>query len=471
MKETLQLGKMNSTKRRLELEMTKKQYEVAKLYQDKVTTEILFGGGAGGGKSFLLCVLLIDCCLSFDESRYLLGRSQLKNLKESTLQTFFQVAVKIFKLKSGDDYKYNGQDNHITFYNGSQVFLKDLATKPSDPEFDSLGSTEFTGAFIDEANQISEKAKNIVLSRIRYKIDEFGIIPKLMMTCNPDKNSYLHREFYAPYRDGKLTIDKAFVPALVTDNPHMTKYYIDNLKKFDKITVERLLYGNWDYDDDDLTLFKYDEVNNLFTNIKPIGEDYYITCDVATTGKDRAVIFIWQGWELIKYKTFAKSTLKELENYIERQRTQYNIPKARVLVDDGGVGTGLREYGGYLAFISNQKPIQTNPNIPNNYANIKAQCVDFCANKVNDNEVLISCNMLVEDKQLLIEDLMSFERYKAENDTKFMILPKDKQKEKLGRSPDMGDAFIMRAYFGLRVIRPLHKLNDRYLALLPKKQI
>ena len=70
---------------------------------------------------------------------------------------------------------------------------------PSDRNFDSLGSLEITAAFIDEANQITEKAKNVVASRLRYKLDENNLIPKMLMTCNPAKN-WTYTEYYRPAR-------------------------------------------------------------------------------------------------------------------------------------------------------------------------------------------------------------------------------------------------------------------------------
>ena len=67
------------------------------------------------------------------------------------------------------------EKNTITFPNGSVILMKDLFAYPSDPNFDELGSLEITGAFIDEVNQISVKARNIVKSRIRYKLNDFTL--------------------------------------------------------------------------------------------------------------------------------------------------------------------------------------------------------------------------------------------------------------------------------------------------------
>ena len=166
--------------------LTNKQKETLKILMNHTNgvNEVLYGGAAGGGKSFLGCLWIIICCLKYPQSRWLIGRAKLATLRKTTLKTFFEVAASL-GLKEGEHYKFNQVQNEIRFFNGSEIILKDLFSYPADPDFDSLGSLEIAGAFIDEANQISEKAKNIVMSRIRHKLDSFGISPKLLMSCNP----------------------------------------------------------------------------------------------------------------------------------------------------------------------------------------------------------------------------------------------------------------------------------------------
>ena len=142
-------------------EFTKTQKECLKYLFDTKTKEVLFGGAAGGGKSWVGVSYLILMALQYPKTRYLMGRSKLDALKKTTLNTFFEVCT-LWNLKANNDYNFNGSSNIITFYNGSEIILKDLFLYPSDRNFDSLGSLEITGAFIDEANQITEKAKNVV---------------------------------------------------------------------------------------------------------------------------------------------------------------------------------------------------------------------------------------------------------------------------------------------------------------------
>lgn len=199
-----------------------KQEHAVFYLKDKVTEEILYGGAAGGGKSALGCLWLIEMCQTYRGSRWLMGRSKLKTLKETTLNTFFEQAS---KLKITNQFKYNAQEHIIYWNNGSQIILKDLFLYPSDPEFDSLGSLEITGAFIDECNQLVYKAWQIVKSRIRYKLHEFNLIPKILGSCNPAKN-WTYKEFYKPAKDYTLEIYRKFIQSLPTDNPHLHPSYI-----------------------------------------------------------------------------------------------------------------------------------------------------------------------------------------------------------------------------------------------------
>lgn len=228
-----------------EINLTQKQtraFDMLTLPEYSHVSEILYGGAAGGGKSYLGCLWIITSALLYPKTRWLIGRAVYRTLRETTLNSFFDVvnkmniAVKFIENKG------------IFFDNGSEVLLKDLAYKPSDPNYDELGSLEITGAFIDECPQIKLKAWQLVKSRIRYRLDEYKLTPKILGTCNPSKE-WPYELFYLPDKEKCLDNHKAFIPALVTDNEYISEHYIDNLKTLDEISRSRLLYGDWDYSD------------------------------------------------------------------------------------------------------------------------------------------------------------------------------------------------------------------------------
>ena len=436
--------------REINFNPTIKQFEAWNNLNDPTVSEILYGGAAGSGKSMLGCAWLIISCLAYPGSRWLMGRSKLKTLKSTTLKSFTDL---IRKWKLQDDIRINNQSDIIYFNNGSEIYMKDLFSYPSDPEFDSLGSLEITGAFIDEVSQVSRKAYEIVQTRIRYRLDEFGITPKLFMSCNPSKG-WLYNDFYKPFKEGTLSKYKRFIPALPSDNPYVDSNYIEQLKKQSRATQERLLYGNWDYSDDLDSLFRYENLTNMLINYDDVltTGNRYITADIARLGKDKTIIMVWDGLTIINIFEYNKITTNVSANHIKDISIKYNIPNGNILIDADGVGGGVvDQLQGVLSFINNSKPILNNE--PQIYSNLKSQCYYKLSEYIENNKIKVVDND-GEIFELLCQELQTIKQKNMDSDGKLSIIPKDQMKRILGRSPDYADTLMMRMYFELKNINP-----------------
>lgn len=435
------------------MKLNPKQSKALRFLEDDITTEVEYGGAAGGGKSVLGCYWQLKRRLRYPGTRGLIGRSQLKTLKETTLQSFFEVC-ELQSLKPGLHFKYNQQSNIINFPNRSLIFLKDLFQYPADPNFDELGSLEITDAFIDENNQIVEKAWNIVKSRIRYKLDENGLIPKMLGSCNPSKG-WIYSKFYKPCKEGVLPNEKQFIQALVSDNPDISVHYRNNLLGLDEVSKQRLLYGNWEYDDDPATLIGYDKIIDCFTNdFIPTGE-YYITCDVARFGSDKTVIGLWSGFR-VKFSDFKGLSVTQVAEKIKSLQVQYNVPNSRTIADEDGIGGGVVDILRCKGFVNNSMPLpaptsQRNEKgdlIKENYSNLKSQCYYRLAERINVGGVYIDCKD-VTMREKIVEELEQVKQHNMDKDGKKQIIPKDEVKERIGRSPDFSDCLMMREWFEL----------------------
>lgn len=429
------------------MKLTKKQTAALDFLEDSETEEVLYGGAAGGGKSVLGCYWVLKNCFKYPGSRWLIGRSELKNLKKTTLNSFFEVCQKQ-GLKSDSHFRYNQQESIIYIPNGSQIILADLFAYPSDPEFDSLGSLEITGAFIDECNQLVEKAKNIVKSRIRYKLNEFNLKPKLLLTCNPAKN-WVYYEFYSKMRQGSLEGYKRFIQALPGDNKHLPGSYLISLRQLDRNSRERLLNGNWEYDDDPAALISYDKILDSFTNnFESLKGEKYITVDVARFGSDRTVLGLWDGWR-VKFFSFKGLSVTETAKKVLQMQIQNEVPLSHVIADEDGVGGGVVDITSAKGFVNNSKPLQNPKSFADeNYNNLKSQCYYRLAERINKGGLYIEC----EDPKMkadIIQELEQVKQYNMDKDGKKMVMPKDKVKEIIGRSPDYSDTLMMREWFEL----------------------
>jgi len=424
------------------MELTIKQTILIDKLEDKITKEVVYGGSAGGGKSMVGCYWLLKMCLKYPGTRWLMGRKKLKSLKETTLNSFLEVC-KIQGLINGEHFVINGHTDTIKFFNGSEILMKDLFHYPADPNYDSLGSLEITGAFIDEVNQIVELAWQIVKSRIRYKLDEYDLIPKMLGTCNPSKN-WVYKKFYKPSKEGKLTQDKVFIQALASDNPFISRHYIENLDTLPLAQRKRLRDGDWEYDDDPNKLVELENIMNLFTNthVSKPNEIKYITCDVARLGSDKAVICVWVGLEIIEMYEYDISRITDLQAKITMLKNKHNIANSNIIADEDGVGGGLVDVLKIKGFVNNSKALKDD-----NYQNLKTQCYYKLAEKINNNEIYISAELGTEQQKNIIEELEQIKSADLDSDGKLKIQSKQEIKSLIGRSPDYSDAIMMRMYF------------------------
>lgn len=213
---------------------------------------ILGGGAAGGGKSYLGSCWVISSCIRFENIRAVVARKTIKSLKESTFNTI-KTILKAWGLKEGINYKINNLEGTVTFWNDSVILLKEMVDLPSDPNFERFGSSEYTIAFVDEVSEISERAIEVLFSRLRWRTHETFKTPRMFMSTNPCITWVRSR--FVQDDDGNPVVCKegeAYVPFSIFDNPDVKfrQTYEASLNKIrDRATRERLLYGNWDFVD------------------------------------------------------------------------------------------------------------------------------------------------------------------------------------------------------------------------------
>ena len=449
---------METQNLRIEFEPTLKQHEAWQILQDKETNTLYYGGAAGGGKTHLACAWLIISCLQYPGSRWFIGRDKLKSIYLSTFNTFTDIAYE-WNLKKDISYSVNMKDGVIKFYNGSEIVLLDLHHNPTDANFDRLGSMEFTGGVIEEVAEVARKGYEIVGSRIRYKLDEFGLIPKMLIVSNPTKN-WVYTDFYALWKSGTLPKNKKFLPALATDNPHISDHYIESLKNLNEIDKQRLLHGNFDYDDDDRALVPYDKILDCFTNDflkrEYVNEKSYITADLAMAGRDNFVVTHWLGLWCMLRDIKSNATGKEIEETLKKHCLDTSTPRSQTVFDYDGMGNYLESYfNGAIPFKNGSPAVDSKT-----YRNLKSECAFKLAELINAGQVFIDVddntyvtikNVSRQLKEVIAEELSQLKRDNVDkDDQKLKIISKEEMKENIGRSPDFLDALIFRMYFEVK---------------------
>jgi len=419
-----------------------KQKLAASYWCDDVTDEIVYGGAKGGGKSYLGCSLIFGDALMYPGTHTFIARKHLNDLRKFTIPSIHEV-FDSWGL-SQNHYRYDGKDSFFQMHNGSKVFLIDAKYLPSDPLYQRYGSMQMTRGWIEEAGEFEKSAKtNLNITVGRWLNDKYKLKGKLLQTCNPNKG-YLYKDVYKPSKEGTLIDRIKFVTALPQDNKRLAAGYIerlhDNLAGTEK---QRLLFGDWEYDNTDDDLCDYEQILAVFTNSHiPRGETY-LTADVARMGSDKAIIAVWRGWEVVEFVTYDKSKITELQDAINHLRTKYQMPANRCIADEDGVGGGLVDNCGIKGFVNNSTAKNGE-----NYTNLQSQCCFKLAQKIREGQIYISAELSEKHREEIIEELEQLKSYKSDGG-KLRIKPKEQIKQDIGRSPDWRDALMMRISFDL----------------------
>lgn len=431
-----------------------KQKDVAKLWVNDVTEEIAYGGSKGSGKSYLGCSLIFGSAFLYPETRWFIARKTLNDLVKHTVPSIHEVFAHWGVTEQM--YNFNAQNSFFTLSNGSMVYLLDAKDLPSDPQFDRFGSMQMTGGWIEEAGEFSADAKaNLSAAVGRWKNDEYNITGKLLLTCNPSKN-FLYTYFYKPFKEGVLPKERAFVQALPQDNKMLSKGYLKRLERtLSPEQKERLLKGNWEYDDDPTSMIEYKAIQDMFTNTVDASQDKYFVADIARLGDDLIVCSAWQGLKAYKWWVWSKQRTNITTDKIRDILAQEQIPYSHVMIDDDGVGGGVVDnLSGVNGFVNGSAPIaeikdHDGKDIKPNFQNLKTQCYYKLADMINDHKVAVT-GLEEKHKELLIEDLEQIKTKDADKEGKQKIVGKEDIKEMIGRSTDFSDNLMMRMRFEIK---------------------
>lgn len=440
-----------------------KQLQAAEYWIDDTVTDVGYGGGKYGGKSFLGCNLIFGDAFIYPGTHYAIARVELTDLLKFTFPSIMEV-FDTWRI-SKDYWKFNGQYNYFELYNGSRVYFVPVKYMPSDPDYQRFGSMQFTRVWGEEIGEWHVKAKaNLHITVGRWRNEEYGLTGKGLYTFNPSRN-FTYDQYYKPHRDGTMPDYRRFVQALPTDNKRANPDVLENMRNsLTNADYRRLFLGEWEAGADPNCLVDYDAVCDVFRNEHVHPDESLakraLSTDLAMEGRDKWIAFEWRGdvARLVINKPFAKG--KQIYEELAAISAGRAIPRSRIVSDADGLGSYLESFlTGIYEFHGNARPIETTllwtpGNITDKivYANLKTQCAYELARMIRERKLRIVGDYLDDATIEMIKDelmLLIVENITSDA-TKRKLISKDRMKELIGRSPDFLDALIMGMIFKIK---------------------
>ena len=220
------------------LTVTEKQ----KRFIDAKETEVLFGGAAGGGKSYGQIVDALLVALTCPGSKQLILRRTFAELDKSIIRSSLSVFPRSI-------YSFNASCHTGRFKNGSCIDFGYLAAENDVYQYQSA---EYDVIRFDELTHFTEAQYVYLLSRVRGA----NTFPKqIKSSTNPGGvgHSWVKARFVDPSPpntrfEGDDGIGRIFIPSLLDDNKFLSSgdpNYRKRLSALPEREKKALLYGDW----------------------------------------------------------------------------------------------------------------------------------------------------------------------------------------------------------------------------------
>ncbi len=222
----------------MEISVTPKQ----KQFMDSTADEVLFGGAAGGGKSYAQVIDALVYAVKYPGSKQLILRRTYPELDKSIIRTTLALYPKSI-------YRYISSSHTGQFVNGSII---DFGYCDSETDIYRYQSAEFDVIRFDELTHFTREMYIYLISRLR---GTNGYPKQMKSTTNPGGigHKWVKERFIDIGRPNtRHTVSgqtRIFIPSLVSDNTFLMakdRNYLKRLENLSEKDRKALLYGQWD---------------------------------------------------------------------------------------------------------------------------------------------------------------------------------------------------------------------------------
>lgn len=220
------------------------------MFHASTADEVLYGGAAGGGKSKAIVMDALYRCMLYANTHAYIFRRTYGELEDTIIR------------EARDSYpdgfgKFNMGRHEYALPNGSVIHFRHCAFVA---DMYNYKGAEIQWLYFDELTSFEPDIYDFLKTRLRAK-KKLGIRPCVRSSSNPgdighawvkkmfvDAAPYMSiftREIYSQSANKTKIYKMQYIPALVTENPHIGEDYLFQLESKPEALRNALLHGDW----------------------------------------------------------------------------------------------------------------------------------------------------------------------------------------------------------------------------------
>lgn len=429
------------------LELKPKQQEIINYVNDPEVDIIVLIGSIETGKTYAAAHAMVSIADTFPRSFIPIVRRNKTTAKQTVFRSYLKVLADS-NFVEGRDFTVERNIGEIRLNNKSSLTLVE-ADHTKDRDHMKLKGLEPNAQHIDEIDELVESAFDMLESRVG-RDPQSPVPPVTIVTMNPN-NKWAKKRFYDAWKKGELPQNVRVIEFTRYDSWSDQDRFDQLIASRPKPWIERYVNNNWDFADDDNSLFKYRYFDAAIVTMLNINDTRTAGYDVARSGSDRSVYALWYGRTLVDIiitkQADEQVTTDEQALTVIRLNTQNSVVAENCAIDGVGIGVGVIDHMGskgitVKTFMSGAKPtVET-------YDSLRSQVIWEFSQGLEKGTIKIyeGCSY----RNDLISEAMAHNH--NVNDKKLSVESKDEIKKRTGGlSPDILDAVVMGLYPQLQI--------------------
>lgn len=265
---------------------------------------------------------------------------------------------------------------------------------------------------------------------------------------------------YTPER--MFTKSVTFIRAELKYNKILVKSdpsYFANLAQQSDEQKARDLMGNWNFMSLGDDIIKMADLQACFDNAQQTDDNIrYASCDVAFTGGDNCVTWLWIGHH-VQDVFVCKLNSKDTCSVIKAKLEEWGVTENHFTYDLNGLGQTFKGFFPHAVPFNNLEAVK--PKFKNVYDNIKSQCAYTFAEDILERRISFNKSILTRRfsgkhfKNRTLADILMVERKcirqdMDKQDKGWCLIKKAQMKTLVGHSPDFFESLFMRKIFDIK---------------------